>query len=80
MQSKAYVIGYGQTKCGFFADRDMRSLISEAYIKALDYSGIDPKEIQQMWLSHYPPQCDLQAMTKDMLSRLQERLAAARRR
>jgi len=60
MQSKAYVVGYGQTKCGFFADRDMRSLISEAYIKALDYSGIDPKEIQQMWLSHYPKQSDLQ--------------------
>lgn len=60
MPGKAYIIGYGQTKCGFFADRDVRSLISEAYIKALDYSGIDPKEIQQMWLSHYPPQTDLQ--------------------
>ncbi|MFC2008101.1 thiolase family protein [Chloroflexota bacterium] len=60
MQSKAYIIGYGQTKCGFFAERDVRSLISDAYIKALDYSGIDPDEIQQMWLSHYPPQADLQ--------------------
>ena len=48
MQSRAYILGYGQTKCGFYAERDMRSLISEAYIKALDYSGIDPQEIQQM--------------------------------
>ena len=60
MQSKAYIIGYGQTKCGFFPDRDLRSLLSEAYVKALDYSGIDPKEIQQTWLGHYPKQCDLQ--------------------
>jgi len=61
--SKAYIIGYGQTKCGFFADRDMRSLISEAYIKALDYSGIDPGEIQQMWLSQYPKTADMQMTT-----------------
>ena len=61
MQSKAYILSYGQTKCGFFADRDMRSLISEAYVKALEYSGIEPKHIQQMWLSQYPLQCDLQA-------------------
>jgi acetyl-CoA C-acetyltransferase len=67
MGSKAYVIGYGQTKSGFFPDRDMRSLLSEAYIKALDYSGIEPKQIQQMWLSHYPPQCDLQ-MTAGQLA------------
>lgn len=60
MQSKAYIVGYGQTKCGFFAERDMRSLLSEAYIKALEYSGVSPKEIQQMWLSHYPQQADLQ--------------------
>ena len=39
----------------------MRSLISEAYIKALEYSGIEPKDIQQMWLSQYPLQCDMQA-------------------
>jgi hypothetical protein len=57
--SKAYIIGYGQTKCGFFADRDMRSLISEAYIKAFHYSGIDPGEIQQMWLSQYPKTADM---------------------
>ncbi len=61
MQSKAYVIGWGQTKCGFYPERDMRSLISEAYIKALQMSKVEPKEIQQMWLSHYPLQCDLQA-------------------
>ena len=52
--SKAYIIGYGQTKCGFFPERDMRSLLSDAYIKAMQYSGIDPKEIGQIWLSHYP--------------------------
>ena len=57
---KAYIIGYGQTKCGFFGHRDMRSLISEAYIKAIDYSGIDPGDIQQMWLSHYPKHADMQ--------------------
>lgn len=61
MQRKAYILGYGQTKCGFFPDRDMRSLISESYVKLLDYSGIEPKDIQQIWLSHYPMQCDLQA-------------------
>ena len=59
--SKAYILGYGQTKCGFYAERDMRSLISEAYIKAIDYTGIDPGDIQQMWLSHYPQQSDMQA-------------------
>jgi acetyl-CoA acetyltransferase len=52
--SKAYIIGYGQTKCGFFPERDMRSLLSDAYIKAIQYSGIDPKEIGQIWLSHFP--------------------------
>ncbi len=67
MHSKAHVLGYGQTKCGFFADRDMRSLLSEAYIKALAYSGVEPRQIQQMWLSHYPPQCDLQ-MTAGQLA------------
>jgi acetyl-CoA C-acetyltransferase len=61
MQSKAYIIGHGQTKCGFYAKRDARSLISEAYTKALAYSGIDPREIRQMWLSQYPLQCDLQS-------------------
>ncbi len=29
-------------------------------MKALNYSGIDPKEIQQMWLAHYPVQADMQ--------------------
>ncbi len=59
--SKAYILGYGQTKCGFYAARDMRSLISEAYLKAVKYAGIDPGDIQQMWLSHYPKEADMQA-------------------
>lgn len=61
MDRKAYIVGYGQTRCGFFPEKGMRSLISEAYIKALEYSGVDPKDIQQMWLSQYPLQCDLQS-------------------
>jgi len=61
--SKAYVVGYGQTKCGFYAERDMRSLVSEAYVKAIQYSKIDPGEIQQMWLSQYPKVSDMQNTT-----------------
>jgi acetyl-CoA C-acetyltransferase len=61
MQSRAYVIGYGQVKCGFYPKRDMRSLLSEAFVKAIEHSKIEPKQIQQMWLSHYPVACDLQA-------------------
>jgi acetyl-CoA C-acetyltransferase len=61
MERKAYIVGYGQTRCGFFAARDMRSLISEAYIKALQNCGVEPRDIQQMWLSQYPLQCDLQS-------------------
>ncbi|MFC1872833.1 thiolase family protein [Chloroflexota bacterium] len=61
MQNKAYILGYGQTKCGFYPDRGISGLISEAYLNALDYSGIEPRNIQQMWLSQAPLQCDLQA-------------------
>jgi acetyl-CoA acetyltransferase len=60
MDRKAYIVGYGQTKHGFLPDRDMKDLLAEAYVNALKYTGVDPKRIQQVWLSHYPTHADMQ--------------------
>jgi nucleoside-diphosphate-sugar epimerase len=51
----------------------VRQAIADSWPRALDDSAA-----RKDW--NWAPQFDLQAMTKDMLSRLQERLAAARRR
>lgn len=57
---KVYVIGKGQTKRGYFPERDIRSLVAEATFKALDDAHLDISEIGQGWLSHYPTTTDMQ--------------------
>ncbi|GAG24667.1 unnamed protein product, partial [marine sediment metagenome] len=51
----------------------VRQAIADSWPRALDDSAA-----REDW--SWAPQFDLQAMTKDMISRLQERLAAARSR
>lgn len=57
---KVYIIGKGQTKRGYFAERDLRSLVAEATFKALDDAHMDISDINQAWLSHYPTTTDMQ--------------------
>lgn len=55
-----YIIGKGQTKRGYFPERDIRSLAAEATFKALDDAELSIKDIGQAWLSHYPSTADMQ--------------------
>lgn len=57
---KVYIIGRGQTKRGYFAERDLRNLVAEATFKALDDAHLDISQIGQAWLSHYPTTTDMQ--------------------
>ena len=42
---KVGVIGIGMTKCGIFPQRSLRSLITEACVKAINDAGVDRKDI-----------------------------------
>ncbi|MEX1661537.1 acetyl-CoA acetyltransferase [Thioclava sp. 15-R06ZXC-3] len=49
----AKIVGWGHTKFGRFEGRTFENLVLEAGAAALNHAGIDPAEIDAIWLGHF---------------------------
>ncbi|MEC7763751.1 MAG: acetyl-CoA acetyltransferase [Pseudomonadota bacterium] len=51
--AEAYIVGWGHTKFGRLDGQDLEDLIVAAASEAIDDAGIDPSEIDGIWIGHF---------------------------
>src|SRR4030065_2868709 len=55
-----YILGVGQTKRGWWPQRNRGSLAAEAAFAATDDAQIEMDKVQQGWFGHYNPSASMQ--------------------
>ena len=62
-----YILGVGQTKRGWWPERNLGSLTAEAAFAAVDDAEIEMTEVQQGWFGHYNPSASQQTTSGQVI-------------
>lgn len=62
-----YILGVGQTKRGWWPERNLGSLAAEAGFAATDDAGIEMGEVEQGWFGHYNPSASQQTTSGQVI-------------